>query len=745
MIKEGQELEILKVRNVMSESTAIQLRFPEPDLAMIVFADPKHGANVLSRAVIAELAEIIEQLKARTDLAGLIIASEKPRSFIAGADIRELQAKFTAPREELEQYCRMGRQLYQQLGQFPFPTVVAIDGLALGGGAELALWADFRIMADTPNTGIGFPEVKIGLIPGWGGIWTASRLAGFGNAIDLVCRGEPVEPARAKLLGLVDDVVPAADLIPAAIRLIRDPNVRERLQTARARRDGPLAMSSIEVSFISGIARAKIEESSQGHYPAPLLALDCLIASATEDLETACERAGREMSALVGSPVNRALVGLFFAREINKKDPGVPTEVAATLQPRPIQKIGVVGTGIMGYSIGAVNLKRGRQIVFTDNNDETLQSGSQKALDEAAFDKQTRGPDPQRVADYRQQLTIGRDIEAYQDCDLVVEAIVENLNVKRKVLKKIEAILPETAILGSNTSTIQIGQIASALARPENFCGLHFFNPVRRMPLVEIVRGPLTSDQTIVNAVAYAKQIGKTPIVVNDGPGFLVNRILSPYLNEAVSLLHEGVHWSEIDRAAVVFGMPIGPFGLYDLVGIDTSLYCGKVMLTDHPERIFMSPVLIDMFKADRMGVKNGRGFYQYTGDVETAKADPEADELFRGILPEQMQRDEGHGREPGNVSRDEIIRRLLLAMVLEATRVLQDKIVRQVQDVDLGVVLGLGFPAFRQGILPWADAFGIKNVYTQIEAYFQQHGERWRPTALLTEMAAQDRKFYNS
>lgn len=727
----------------MTDSTAIQLRFPEPDLAMIVFADPKHGANVLSRALIAELAAVVEQLKGRADLAGLIIASEKPRSFIAGADIRELQAKFNAPRDELEQYCRMGCKLYQQLGQFPFPTVVAIDGLALGGGAELALWADFRIMADTPNTALGFPEVKIGLIPGWGGIWTASRLAGLGNAIELVCRGEPVEPARAKLLGLVDDVVPAADLIPAATRLIRDSNICERLQAARARRDGPLAMSSIEVSFIAGIARAKIEETSQGHYPAPLKALDCLIASATEDLETSCERAGREMSALVGSPVNRALVGLFFTREINKKDPGIAPEVAANLKPRPIQKLGVVGAGIMGYAIGAVNLKRGRRVVFTDNNDEVLQAGSQKALDEAAFDKLTRGPDPKRVAEYREQLTIGSDIEAYKDCDLVVEAIVENLNVKRKVLKKIEALLPETAILGSNTSTIQIGQIATALARPENFCGLHFFNPVRKMPLVEIIRGPLTSDQTIVTAVAYAKQIGKTPIVVNDGPGFLVNRILSPYLGEATALLHEGVHWTEIDRAVLAFGMPIGPFALYDLVGIDTSLFCGKVMYVAHPERFYMSPVLIEMFKADRMGVKNGRGFYQYTGDIETGKPDPSADELLKSYLPEQMQRDEGHGREPGNVSRDEILRRLLLSMVLEATRALEDKIVRQAQDIDLGVVLGLGFPAFRQGILPWADEFGIKNCYEQIAAYHQKHGERWRPTKLLAEMAAKGQRFY--
>jgi 3-hydroxyacyl-CoA dehydrogenase/enoyl-CoA hydratase/carnithine racemase len=727
----------------MSDPTAIQLRFPEPDLALLVFADPKHGANVLSRAVLAELAAALESLQGRADLAGLIIASEKPRSFIAGADIRELQAKFTAPREDLEQYCHLGRTLFQKLGHFPFPTVVAINGLALGGGAELALWADFRIMADTPQTALGFPEVKIGLIPGWGGIWTASRLAGLGNTIELVCRGEPIEPARAKLLGLVDDVVPAADLISAATRLIRAPNIRERLQAARTRRDGPLAMSPIEVSFTASIARAKIEEASGGHYPAPLKALDCLIASATEDLDIACERAGREMSALVGSPVNRALVGLFFAREVNKKDPGVAADVAATLQARPINKVGIVGAGIMGYSIGAVNLKRGRAVTFTDTNDEVLASGSKKAVNEAAYDKTLRGPNPQLVAEYGERLATSKDIAAYAGCDLVVEAIVENLNVKRKVLKKIEAVLPETAILCSNTSTIQIGEIASSLARPENFCGLHFFNPVRKMPLVEIIRGPLTSDQTIVTAVAYAKQIGKTPIVVNDGPGFLVNRILSPYLGEATALLHEGIHWTEIDRAALAFGMPIGPFALYDLVGIDTSLYCGKVMVMDHPQRVFMSPVLVEMFRADRLGVKNGRGFYQYTGDVETGKPDPSTDELLKSFLPAAMQRDEGHDRASGNVSRDEIMCRLLLSMVLEATRALEDKIVRQVQDIDLGVVLGLGFPAFRQGILPWADEFGIKECYDQIEAYHQQHGERWRPTKLLTEMAAQGTRFY--
>ncbi len=728
----------------MTEPTAIQLHYPEPDLALLVFADPKHGANVLSRAVLAELAAVLEQLQSRSDLAGLIIASDKPRSFIAGADIRELQAKFDAPREELEEYCRFGRKLFQLLGQFPFPTVIAIEGLALGGGAELALWADFRIMASTPATAIGFPEVKIGLIPGWGGIWTASRLAGLGNAIELICRGEPIPPARAKLLNLVDEVVPAADLIPAATRLLRMPDIRMRMEAVRARINGPLTMSSVEVSFIASVARTKLDEATQGHYPAPHKALDCLIASATEDLETSCERSGREMSALVGSPVNRALVGLFFARETNKKDPGIPLEIAANLQPRPLNKIGVVGAGIMGYSIGAVNLKRGRQVVFTDTDDAVLESGSKKAVDEAAYDKQQRGPDPARVADYRQQLISAKEIAAYADSDLVVEAIVENLNVKRKVLKKIETILPETAILCSNTSTIRIEQIASVLERPQNFCGMHFFNPVRKMPLVEIIRGPLTSDQTILSAVAYAKQIGKTPIVVNDGPGFLVNRILSPYLNEAIALLHEGVHWSEIDRAALAFGMPIGPFALYDLVGIDTSIYCGKVMLLEHPTRIVLSPIMIELFRADRLGVKNGRGFYQYTGDIETAKSDPAVEKLLKSALPENLQREEGHGTEPGNVSRDEIMRRLLLTMVIEATHVLSEKVVRHVQDIDLGVVLGLGFPAFLQGLLPWADQYGIKNVFAQIEEYHHKLGIRWKPTPLLEDMAAQGQRFYS-
>ncbi|MDX1963368.1 MAG: 3-hydroxyacyl-CoA dehydrogenase NAD-binding domain-containing protein [Pirellulales bacterium] len=713
----------------------LTLSFLPGDLAQIAIADPHRGANILSSSVLAELVDILDKLRERSDLAGLILISSKPGSFFAGADLRELAAKFDTPTERIFDYCQRGRRLFAQLGELPFPTLAAISGLALGGGAELALWCDYRILADNPQTAIGFPEVKIGLIPGWGGTFTAARLAGLGPAVEMICGGEPLPAAKAHKLGLADACVPSGELATAAREfLLLQHGGPAQLAKLRQQKFAPLAYDPVELTFLRHTAQAHIQSQTQGHYPAPLDALDVICQSVGLTREVACDLAGRRMAELVGTPVNRALVQLFFSTEQNKKDPGISRERAAELTPTPLEHVGVIGAGIMGLGIVAANLKNRVPTVLFDAQAQVLSAGARQALEEAAWNKELRRTSLERLAELQPLLQTATADGEFAQCQLVIEAIIENLEVKKQVLGRIEQSVAGNAILASNTSTIRIGQIAAGLTRPERFCGLHFFNPVRKMRLVEVICGPATSDATILAATAYAKRLGKIPIVVRDGPGFLVNRLLSPYLNEALALLHEGISHTAIDEASVAFGMPLGPFALYDLVGIDTSMYAGRTMYEAYRERYFLSPALVTLYKQGRLGVKSGAGFYQYGNGKERERPqfDPRLAELL-GITPAD-----------NTISIEELQWRLFLPMVLEATRALEEKIVAHVGDVDLGMIFGLGFPAFRGGLLAWADSVGLPQILEKVQSYAAL-GVRWQPTPLLVEMAAGGKKFYGA
>ena len=385
----------------------------------------------------------------------------------------------------------------------------------------------------------------------------------------------------------------------------------------------------------------------------------------------------------------------------------------------------------MGAGIAAANLKRGVQVLLADASAKSLYGGLQNALDDAAYDRATKGPS---LAKMKQQAPLINALSSQEDwssCDLVIEAIVENEEIKRKILAEIEGHLPETAILASNTSTIPITKLAQSLKRPDRFCGIHFFNPVRKMQLVEVIRGEMTSDETVAQAVAHAKRLGKMPIVLKDGPGFLVNRLLLPYMNEAIELLLDGVSISDVERAAKAFGMPMGPITLYDVVGLDTALFAGQVLWEAFPDRIVMSPLLSSLVEAGRLGQKSGRGFFKYETKKRKAQPDPAFDELILPLL-----------REKREYNRGEITKRLFLPMLLEATRVLQEGLVRDVRDVDLGLIFGIGFPPFRGGLLFWADRLGAANIVEQLKE-LEYVGARVQPTPLLLEMAADDKKFY--
>jgi 3-hydroxyacyl-CoA dehydrogenase/enoyl-CoA hydratase/3-hydroxybutyryl-CoA epimerase/3-hydroxyacyl-CoA dehydrogenase/enoyl-CoA hydratase/3-hydroxybutyryl-CoA epimerase/enoyl-CoA isomerase len=386
----------------------------------------------------------------------------------------------------------------------------------------------------------------------------------------------------------------------------------------------------------------------------------------------------------------------------------------------------------MGSGIVAANLKRQLPVVLYDAAEAALRKGSTTTLEEAAYDRQKKGPDLKKLVEYAGLLHTGIGDESFHGCDLLIEAVVENAEVKRQLLQRLEPIVGDDAVIASNTSTIPITSLSTVLKRPERFCGIHFFNPVRRMRLVEVIRGDATNDETVATAVAYAKRLGKSPIVIRDGPGFLVNRLLFPYMNEALALIEEGAEIKAIERAAKSFGMPMGPIELYDMVGMDTALFAGRTMWEAFPDRIHASPILMSLVKSNRLGRKSGRGFFIYEGK----KADkPRPDPDLSALLEPYVRRHE-------KFSNEQLQHRLFLPMLLEATRVLEDKLVRDVRDVDLGLIFGLGFPAFRGGLLWWADQVVARTILEWLKP-LEAIGERMKPTNLLLEMAREERTFY--
>jgi 3-hydroxyacyl-CoA dehydrogenase/enoyl-CoA hydratase/carnithine racemase len=728
----------------MAASTMVSLSFPEPDVAVITLDDPQSSANVLSRHVLDSLEQHLNELDRRPKLAGLVISSAKPGMFIAGADLKEFAQWIDAPKNEVIDVCRRGQQLFGRFSRANYVTVAAIDGLCVGGGGELAIWCDRRVFTDSEKTGFGYPEVKIGLLPGWGGTGRTPRMVGLSNAVELITGGETIDARAAAAMGLADDVVSIGAsapgsaggsdaLLSAAVRMIRAEQKSQQFRRDRERWAKPIAMDETELGFLGATASAYIQQQTKGHYPAPLAALELMLGAAGVDLDTACRMEAEAFSTLFGTPVNRALLNVFFLRDRNKKDPGV----TAKIEPRKITSAGVVGAGVMGQGIAAANVKRGIPVAVMDANQEVLARGVQGVLNEVAYNKQTKGPDAKRAIELA-PLVNGTlsDIELCR-ADLVIEAIFENREAKQHLFGRIEPLLRDEAILCSNTSTIPISTLAAGLEHPERFCGLHFFNPVRQMPLVEVIRGEKTSDATIATAVAHAKALGKSPIVMNDGPGFLVNRLLLPYMNEAALLLCEGASIDEIERAAKKFGMPMGPITLYDVVGLDVAVHAGATMVEAYPDRVVPAALVQKLVERGRIGQKAGKGFFDY-GPAKAGKPPRGIESKEVAALIAECRT--GPQRKIGG---EELGDRLFLPMLVEATRALEDRLVRDVRDVDLALIFGIGFPPFRGGLFFWADQVGAGKIVEKLKKYAPL-GKRYQPTTMLTKLAETNSRFYD-
>lgn len=700
----------------------------EDGLAWLVLDLPGKKVNVLSSGAMAWLGEQIGRLRDDPP-AGLVIVSGKPDSFVVGADLEELATLEDS--ESVVDLLKRGHELVGRLVDLPFPTVAAIHGPCLGGGLELALACRYRVATSGSKTKLGLPEVQLGLIPGLGGTQRLPRLIGVPSALDLILTGRQLDARRAQKLGLVDEICHPADLRAAAEKLARASGAarigiekrRGKGQGLAARAAGWLAKVPVAAdSLVYGKARAGVLQKTGGHYPAPLVAIDIVREGMRRPLARALDLEAGAFAELVVSDVAKSLIGLFFL-----KTRGEARAAAIAKGALPVETIGVLGAGFMGSGVAQLAAEKGYRVVLKDQNPAAVGRGMGFCR-ERFRERVVR----RRMTEAQMRQAMGRiqgtvDDRPFSRVDLAIEAVFEDLEVKKKVIQAVEAVAPERLIFASNTSTLPIGKIAASSARPERVVGMHFFSPVHKMPLLEVIRHPGTSDEALATAVAVGRKLGKTLIVVSDGPGFYTSRILATFLNEAAWLLVEGASIEQVDAALSGWGFPVGPFALLDEVGLDVAAHAGRTMAEAFSDRIETPEVFGKMLADGRLGRKAGKGFYTYGKGPK--RVDPGVYELL--------------GWRPKEIPTAEITERCVLQMLNEAVRCLEEGILASPEDGDVGAIFGLGFPPFRGGLFRTADRWGAGTTLGLLESLAARHGRRFAPAARLVEMAERGDRFY--
>ena len=711
------------------QGKAIAVQALGEGIAEVRFDRTGESVNKFDRLTLNELREALTALQADSGLRGVIVTSAKD-AFIVGADIGEFLGLFALPDEQLLAANLETNRIFSAFEDLPVPTVVAINGLALGGGLEMCLAADFRVMAEGAK--IGLPEVKLGINPGWGGTVRLPRLIGADNAIEWIASGKENDAQAALKVGAVDAVVAPARLREAALDLCRRAASGELDHRARRQpKLDKLKLNQIEQMLAFESAKGYVAGQAGPHYPAPVEAVKTIQKAAAHGRDKALDIESQALVRLAKTEVARCLVGLFLNdQELKRKARGWEK------QAREVKLAAVLGAGIMGGGIAYQSAVKGTPILLKDIREEAIQLGLGEAAKLLGQRVEKGRLTPAQMAEALNAIRPTLSYGDFGQVDLVVEAVVESPKVKQAVLAEVEAQVGDDTILASNTSTISIGLLAQALKRPENFCGMHFFNPVHMMPLVEVIRGEKTSEVAIATTVAYAKKLGKTPIVVNDCPGFLVNRVLFPYFGGFARLVARGVDFARIDRVMEKFGWPMGPAYLLDVVGIDTAHHARAVMAAGYPARMQESErSAIDvLYEAGRLGQKSGKGFYAYEGGKggkPLKVADPEVVDLLKPVV--------GETRE---LSDEDIVAIMMLPLCLETVRCLEEGIVASAAEADMGLVYGIGFPAFRGGALRYIDSLGVAEFVALADRHAEL-GPLYQPTAGLREMAVAGRKFF--
>ena len=696
----------------------------EDGIAVLTMDVPGESMNTLRAEFGPEIQDMLTEIKNDSQIKGLVLVSGKKDSFVAGADISMLDACGTA--KDAKKISSDGHVVFNELEGLNIPVVAAIHGVCLGGGLELALACHKRVCSDSKKTLMGLPEVQLGLLPGGGGTQRLPRLVGVAKSLDLMLTGKQVRPKQALKMGLVDDMVPESILLETAVKMaLKGKRVTKKQKPLMER---VLEGTSIGRNIIFDQAGKQVAKKTQGNYPAPAKIIHCVRQGMAKGLTKGLAVEAQSFSELVVSSESQALRSLFFATTEMKKETG-----AGDVQPRDIKKAMVLGGGLMGGGIASVTSSKAKiPVRVKDINQKGLSNALSYAYKLLNKGVKRHHMTPAVRDNVMALMTTSTDFTGVKNTDIVVEAVFEDLALKHQMVKDIERECAESTIFASNTSSLPISQIAEAAARPENVIGLHYFSPVEKMPLVEVIAHAKTSPETIATTVAFARKQGKTPIVVQDGAGFYVNRILALYMNEAAALLLEGQSVDHLDKALVKFGFPVGPMTLLDEVGIDVGAKISPILEAELGER-FKAPAAFDALMADdRKGRKNQKGFYVY--NKSKGKKKKEVDESVYQVL----------GLVPGaNASIDEIAQRCVVQMLNEAVRCLEDNIIASPRDGDVGAIFGIGFPPFLGGPFRYIDTLGAGKLVSILNDYQGQFGSRFEPCQMLLNMAENKSRFF--
>lgn len=706
----------------IAPASAFTLAFTDQHVGIITIDVPGEKVNTLKAEFVEQICAILQKAQQYPQLKGLVLISGKADSFIAGADITMIAGCKTAA--EASSLAQKGQSVMSHISAMSVPVVAAIHGACLGGGLELALACHARICSLDDKTQLGLPEVQLGLLPGSGGTQRLPRLIGTPKALDMMLTGRSIRAKQAQRMGLVDDAVPQSILLQTALeRVAQGRKARAQLPWQARLVGGPLG-KAILFHFVRKQTRAK----THGNYPATEKIIDVVRNGLDHGRASGYQAEATAFGELVMTPQSAALRGLFFASTSLKKERGAGAE------PLPLTRIGILGGGLMGGGIANVTATRsGLPVRIKDINQEGIRHALKYSWD--LLEKRVRRGRLKRTEQQRQMMLISgtTDYSGFERVDLVIEAVFEDLSLKQQMVAEIEHYASPHTIFASNTSSLPIHAIAAKSARPEQVIGLHFFSPVDKMPLVEVIPHAGTSEQTISTTVALAKKQGKTAIVVGDSAGFYVNRILAPYINEATRCLLEGEPIGHIDSALVNFGFPVGPLQLLDEVGIDVGTKIIPILVEALGPR-FAAPSALDaVLKDDRKGRKNSKGFYLYAPKGRQTKkklADPAIYRLLN-VTPKQQQAEE------------QIARRCVMIMLNEAVRCLDEQVVRSARDGDIGAVFGIGFPPFLGGPFRYIDQLGAAAVVQTLQGLQQHYGEHFAPCAGLLRRAQEGRRFY--
>lgn len=707
----------------MTTLSAFSLTLHPDNVAIITIDVPDEKMNTLKAEFGVQVRAILKQIRENKALQGVVVISAKPDNFIAGADINMIGNCASA--QEAEGLARQGQQVMAELNSLAIPVIAAIHGACLGGGLELALACHGRICTDDTKTVLGLPEVQLGLLPGSGGTQRLPRLIGVSTALDMILTGKQLRARQALKAGLVDEVVPHTILLQAAIEMAKREPARSRHLPVKDRiLAGPLGRN-----ILFRMAAKQTEQKTQGNYPATNAILSVIETGLAQGSSSGYDAEARAFGELAMTPQSRALRHIFFASTEVKKDPG------ASVEPGPLRSVGVLGGGLMGGGIAFVTATKGKLPVrIKDINTQGINHALKYSWD--LLDNKVRRRHI-KASERDSQLALisgATDFRGFAHRDLVIEAVFEDLALKQKMVGEVEQHCAEHTVFASNTSSLPIGDIAALAQRPEQVIGLHFFSPVEKMPLVEVIPHATTSEQTIATTVKLAKKQGKTPIVVADRAGFYVNRILAPYISEAMRMLTEGERIEAIDNALVKFGFPVGPIQLLDEVGIDTGTKIMPVLENAYGERFSAPATLIQaILNDDRKGRKNGRGFYLYGKKGRTSKKQPDG-AIYS--LP-------GMDSRSSQLTPSDIANRSVMLMLNEAARCFDEGIIRSARDGDIGAVFGIGFPPFLGGPFHYMDTLGAGEVVASLQRLAVQYGPRFTPCDALLNMAERGQRFW--